>query len=190
MKENRIAKEEVEKIDPLNLDLDDSSKTNSKQTSETDRSDRSGPNDGRRIGLTKMGLSRSFDARFPTQQGRLEILSRSLPIRQGQDLSLGFMDDSARSNNLDDEEIGLRQNLRSSLNRSGSHRDLNMRGSMRNSLRRSDDGQRNLRASIQRSDSESNLRGSLSDSQRSGGQGSLRGSLSDSQRSGGQGNLR
>jgi len=190
MNDKRIS-EDMEKIDPLNPDTrDGSSKTYSKQTSTetTDISDRSGDNGGRRIGVTKMDVARSFDSKFP-RQGRDENLSRSLPILSGQDLALGLkLDDVAKSIDLDGMEIGLRQNLRSSLNRSGSQRNLNMRGSLRESVRLNDGIQDHLRASMQRSDSQGNLRMSLRESvRRSDGKDNLRASM---QRSDSQGNLR
>ena len=90
-----------------------------------------------------------------------------------------FSTQKSDSSDLDDDGTGLRQNLRSSLNRSGSQRELNTKGSLRDSLRRSN-GQSNLRASMQRSDSQGNLRGSLRDSQRSGGQSNRRVTVSRS----------
>ncbi len=94
------------------------------------------------------------------------------------------------SSDRNDEESGLRQNLRSSLSRSGGQRDLDVRGSLRDSLRRSD-SRGDLRTSLRRSDSQGNLRGSSLS--RSGGQRDLNvgGSLRDSlRRSDSRGDLR
>ena len=102
-------------------------------------------------------------------------------------------------------QINPRGSLRSSLNRSGRQRDLSRKESLRDSGRSNDTQSSNLRASLRRSDSQSNLRGSLRDSgrsndtqssnlraslRRSDSQSNLRGSLrSTLNRSGGQRHL-